>query len=144
MKSLKPWKFLGFKGNDKTYTSITALNANLNIENGLAHASAVRFETEGAIVTGDGTINLVDQGLDLRLIASLSKELLDRAGGNRIGGLMVTALSGPDGAVVVPVRVRGISSLKPRVTADAERFAEMKLKTLEHPIDAVKGIFDRH
>jgi uncharacterized protein involved in outer membrane biogenesis len=138
----KAGRFLGFKGDGRAYTTINALSGALTIENGTAQASNLRLEADGATVTGDGTINLVNQGLGLRLVATLTKELLERAGGNGIGGLMVTALSNADGSVAVPVRVGG-SFAQPRVTPDAERFAEMKFKMLEHPVDAVKGIFDR-
>ncbi|HEY3739394.1 MAG TPA: AsmA family protein [Bryobacteraceae bacterium] len=135
-------KFLGFKGDGKTFTTITNLDAVLAIQNGVADASELRLDADGAKVSGTGMINLVDQGLNLRLVATLSKELLDRAGGNTVGGLMVTALSTADGSVVVPIRVTG-SFAQPHVTPDAERFAEMRIKMLEHPVDAVKGIFDR-
>lgn len=135
-------RFLGFKGDGKNFTNITSLEAVLAIENGVADASELRLDADGAKVSGTGMINLVDQGLNLRLVATLSRDLLDRAGGNTVGGLMVTALSTADGSVVVPIRVTG-SFAQPHVTPDAERFAEMKIKMLEHPVDAVKGIFDR-
>ena len=139
-------KFLGFSGEGSNFTKITLLNAALTIQNGIANATDLKLETDGASVAGGGVINLADQALDLRLIASLSKDMSTKAGGTGIGGLMVTALSGANGAVVVPVRVTG-SFAQPHVSPDAQKFAQMKLESLKNPAGdlggAVLGIFDR-
>ena len=141
----KVGKFLGITGDATNFTKITLLNAALAIQNGIANATELKLDTDGASVSGAGTINLMDQALDLRMTASLSKDMSDRAGGNRIGGLMITALSGTNGALMVPVHVGGTLSA-PRVTPDAERFAQMKLQMFKNPVDlgnAVLGVFDR-
>jgi hypothetical protein len=62
-----------------------------------------------------------------------------------IGGLMVTALTSQNGAIVVPVHVTG-SIGQPKVAPDAEMFARMKLEQLKNPGQigtAVMGIFDK-
>ena len=105
----------------------------------------MKLETDGASIAGGGTINLVDQALDLRMTASLSKAMSDKAGGSGIGGIMVTALSGSNGVLVVPVRVGGMLGA-PRVTPDAEAFARMKLQSFKDPANiggAVMGVFDQ-
>ena len=141
----KVGRFLGMGGSAENFTKITLLSAALAIQNGIADATDMRLETEGASIAGGGTINLVDQALNLKLTASLSKEMSDRVGGNGIGGLMVTALSASNGVLVVPVHVGG-SLGAPRVTPDADAFAKMKLQSFKDPANiggAVLGVFDR-
>ena len=141
----KVGKFLGLEGDSSNFTKITLLSAALAIQNGMANASDMRLETEGASLAGGGTINLIDQTLNLRLAASLNKDMSERAGGNRIGGLMITALSNAAGGLTVPIHVGG-SLGNPRVTPDAEGFAKMKLQSFKDPAaigSTVLGIFDR-
>ena len=141
----KVGQFLGFSAKTDNFTKITLLNAALTIQNGMASASDLRLETDGATIAGGGTINLVDQALDLRMTASLSKAMSDQAGGTGIGGMMVTAFSGTNGVLVVPVRVGGHMGA-PRVTPDAEAFARMKLNSFKDPANlggTVMGILDQ-
>ena len=141
----KVGKFLGMAGDTSNFTKITLLSAALAIQNGMANATDMKLETDGATIVGAGTINLVDQTVDLHMTAGLSKDLSDKAGGNGIGGMMVTALSGASGALVVPVHVTGPLG-SPRVTPDAEAFARMKLQSFKNPAEignTVLGIFDR-
>lgn len=139
----KVGKFLGFQGDSKDYTAITALAGSLDIHNGVAEASDLALQMTGAAVAGDGTIDLVNQTLDLRFTVSLDKELSDKVGGRSIGGFMVTALASANGQLVVPARVTGTFA-QPHVTPDAERFAKMKLKGIAPAVtDSVFRIFDR-
>ena len=141
----KVGKFLGIIGDTSNFTKINLLSAILAIQNGIAQVNEMKLETDGASISGGGTINLVDQALDLRLTTTLNKDMSERAGGNRIGGLMITALSGNNGGLVVPVHVGGLLG-SPRVTPDAEGFARMKLQQFKDPArigDAVLGILDR-
>jgi len=135
-------KFLGISGDASNFTKINLLSAALAIEAGIAHATDLKLEIDGAAVNGNGNINIVNQGLDLRLVASLSKEMTARAGGTGIGGIMVTALSDSTGSLVVPVRVTGTVN-QPHVSPDAEKFAQMKLQMLKNPAEAVFGILGR-
>jgi hypothetical protein len=71
----------------------------------------------------------VNQALNLRLTAVLSREFSDFAGGTRVGGIMATVLANQRGELVVPMLVTGTMQ-QPQFAPDAERIAEMKLRNL--------------
>jgi hypothetical protein len=83
---------------------------------------------EGTIA-GAGLVNLVDQSLDMKLTAVLSKEFSQRVGGQNIGGFMNTALANNQGELVIPLQVSG-TFMQPRFAPDLEQVAQMKLQNL--------------
>lgn len=84
---------------------------------------------EGGSLGATGTINLVDQTINLKATAILDKVFSQKVGGTGIGGYLSTALSNNKGELVLPVIITGTFD-KPRFAPDPARFAEMKLKNL--------------
>jgi hypothetical protein len=74
-------------------------------------------------------VNLVDQAINMKVTAVLSKEMAQKAGGNQIAGLMKTVLANQKGELVIPAIVSGTMS-NPHFAPDAESFAQMRLKNL--------------
>ncbi len=96
----------------------------------MAHTSDLTAAIDDdATIAGTGSINLVNQALNLRLTAVLSREFSDFAGGTRVGGIMTTVLANQRGELVVPMLVTGTMP-HPQFAPDVERIAEMKLRNL--------------
>jgi AsmA protein len=110
-------------------TGIAALSGTFAVTNGLAQTDDLKATIEGGSLGASGSINLVDQSVNLRLTAVLSKDFSQRVGGTRIGGYMTTALANQQGELVVPMLMTG-SMQQPRFAPDARRVAEMKLQNL--------------
>jgi AsmA protein len=110
-------------------TRVASLTGGFVIKDGLARTDDLTASIDIGKLGASGTIDLADQRVDLRLVAVMSKEASDKAGGSRIGGFMTTALANQQGELVIPLLVSGTMS-SPRVTPDVQRFAEMRLKSL--------------
>ncbi|HBY63848.1 MAG TPA: hypothetical protein DEH78_28820 [Solibacterales bacterium] len=122
-------RFAGLASAPDAFTSVAKMRAAMNIAGGVATAEELALDLGGATLGGTGTINLVDQKVSLRLLAVLGKEMTQRAGGNKIAGLLTTALANPQGELVIPALVSGTLA-QPRFTPDAERVAQMKVRSL--------------
>jgi AsmA protein len=122
-------RFVTGQGQAERSTSIAGLSGNFDVRNGVARTQDLRASIEGGTMGATGTINLVDQSLDLRLTTVLSREYTDRVGGTKVGGFMATALANQQGELVVPLIVTGTLQ-QPRFAPDAQRVAEMKVKNL--------------
>jgi uncharacterized protein involved in outer membrane biogenesis len=122
-------KFITGQPRAERSTRIAALRGDFKVTNGLARTENLTASIEGGTLGAAGTVNLVDQSLDLRLTAVLSREYSQKAGGSGIGGFMTTALSNQQGELVVPLLVSGTMS-KPRFAPDVQRFTEMRVKNL--------------
>ena len=101
----------------------------LKVSNGLARTDNLQMQIEGATLAAAGTVNLVDQALNLKVTAVLDREMSQKVGGTRIGGYMQTALANSRGELVIPALVSGTLA-QPSFSPDAARMAEMKLKNL--------------
>jgi AsmA protein len=110
-------------------TRVAGLSGNFAVTDGLARTDDLTASIEGGTVGATGTVNLVDQSLNLRLTAVLSRAFTERVGGTRVGGFMATALANEQGELVIPLLVTG-SMQQPRVAPDAQRVAEMRVKNL--------------
>jgi uncharacterized protein involved in outer membrane biogenesis len=110
-------------------TQIAALSGNFDIQNGLARTSDMTASIEGGTLGASGTVNLVDQSLNMRLTTVLTREYTEKIGGSRVGGYLSTVLANQQGELVVPLIVTG-STAQPRVAPDTQRLAEMKLQNL--------------
>ena len=97
--------------------------------NGLARTENLTASIEGGTLGATGTINLVDQSLNLRLTTVLSSDYSQRVGGSRVGGFMTTTLANQQGELVVPLLVTGTMA-RPRFAPDVQRIAEMKVRSL--------------
>lgn len=110
-------------------TSVAALTGTFTVTNGLARTDDLKANIAGGTLAGSGTLNLVDQSVNMRLTAVLDRDFSQRAGGTRVGGWMTTALANQQGELVVPILMTGTMQ-QPRFAPDAQRMAEMKLKNL--------------
>jgi AsmA protein len=122
-------RFVTGRANAERATQIAALTGTFLVTNGVARTDDLRASLDGGMLGATGTINLVDQSVNMRLAAVLSREASQRAGGSRIGGFMTTALANEQGELVVPMLLSGTMS-QPRFAPDVQRIAEMKLKNL--------------
>jgi len=122
-------RFLGFRKSGEVATHIVDLVGDLDIVNGVVRTDNLRMTLTDGSVLASGRIDLADQTLDTRLLVTVHKDLSAQVGGSKIGGFMSTAFGTRSGELIVPVVVSG-SLAKPRVTPDAARVAEMKLKGL--------------
>jgi uncharacterized protein involved in outer membrane biogenesis len=122
-------RFLGAVGQSGSDTELEKLAGTLNVKNGVATTdNLVAILKEGSL-SASGLINLVDQGINMRLNAVLASTVSSRVGGTKIGGYLNTALANSKGELVIPARVTGSLS-KPMFTPDAEALAQMKLNSL--------------
>ena len=122
-------KFLGFRKSGEVATNIVDLTGDLQISDGAASTDNLRMTLEDGSVLATGVFNLVDQTLGMRLLVTLHKGMSAQVGGANVGGFMSTAFGNDKGELMIPVVVSGTFA-KPRVTPDAERIAQMKLKSL--------------
>lgn len=123
-------RFIRGDDGDQQITKVRDLSARFTVTNGVAHTSDLTASIDDdATMAATGSINLVNQALNLRLTAVLSREFSDAAGGMRVGGMMSTVLANQRGELVVPMLVTGTMQ-QPQFAPDVERIAEMKLRNL--------------
>jgi AsmA protein len=124
-------------------TTINQMTGNIAIKNGVAQTNNVEALLDIGNVGITGTANLVNQELNLRVSAVMSKELSQKAGGTNIGGYAKTALSNSDGDLVIPATVTGTFQ-HPKFAPDLQQVAQMKLKGLipnfNNPAAGVSGL----
>jgi AsmA protein len=111
------------------FTNLQQLSGDFDVRNGVATTNNLKALIDGGTVAANGAINLVDESLNMKLTAVLSKSYSDQVGGSGVGGYMQTALANNRGELVLPVLVTG--SLKnPNFAPDLETIAQMKLQNL--------------
>jgi uncharacterized protein involved in outer membrane biogenesis len=111
------------------FTRLIRLNGNFDITNGVARTNNLEAVIEDGSLAADGTVDLVEQKLNLKLTAVLSQDYSQTVGGMRVGGLLNTVLANQKGELVIPVLLSG--TLKnPRFAPDFEKIARMKLENL--------------
>ncbi len=116
----------------ESLTNIAHLGGDIEFRNGLATTNNLQMAMEGGSLAATGSVNLVDQTLNLKATA-----ILDRALSQKAGGALSIALANNKGELTIPVNITGTLA-KPRFVPDTARYAEMKLKTLQSP----QGIID--
>jgi AsmA protein len=135
--------FLKPNEKDQGFTNISQMTGKIDVKNGFAQTSNLLATLDIGNVGVVGTANLVNEALDLRATAVLSKDFSQRAGGTGIGGYMNTALANNQGELVIPAIVGGTFE-NPRFTPDLQQIAQMKLKgllpNLNNPSTGVAGI----
>jgi uncharacterized protein involved in outer membrane biogenesis len=122
-------RFVGYANSPQAFTNIVQLAGDLNVTDGIAKTDNLRLQIEGATLTMAGIVNLVDQTLNLNTTAVLDRETSRKVGGTGIGGYLNTALSNPQGELVIPALVTGTIG-QPKFTPDAARMAQMKAKSI--------------
>ena len=120
-------KFSG--GAAKGYTSISASDGHLDIHNGVATTNDLKAAMDGGTMAAAGTMNLVNQGLNMHVTAVLDKSFSQSVGGTAVGGYLNTALANKNGELVLPVIVTGTTS-HPLVAPDVQKIAQMKLNNM--------------
>ncbi|HWD99563.1 MAG TPA: AsmA-like C-terminal region-containing protein, partial [Bryobacteraceae bacterium] len=122
-------KFVGYSVNPQNLTTIVKLSGDLGIVNGVATTRNLELQMDGGSLAATGSMNLADQTLNLKTTAVIDRGASQKAGGNRIGGFMQTALANSNGELVIPAIVTG-SFAHPHFAPDIEQMAQMKLKNL--------------
>lgn len=122
-------KFGGGGTGAKGYTAISQMTGTFNIHNGVAQTNDLKAALDVGNLAATGTMDLVNQGLNLHLTAVLNKGFSQSVGGTSVGGYLNTALANKNGELVLPVFVTGNMN-HPTVTPDVEQLAQMKLKNL--------------
>jgi AsmA protein len=122
-------KFSGGGTGAKGYTAISQMTGTFNIHNGVAQTDDLKAALDVGNLAASGTINFLNQDLNLHLTAVLNKGFSQSVGGTGVGGYLNTALANKNGELVLPVLVTGNMN-HPIVAPDVEQLAQMKLKNL--------------
>jgi len=129
-----------------TVTPFLGLSGDFNVENGIARTENLRMDLDVGSVQIGGVMNLADQTLNMKLLATLARQFSEQAGGSRIGGYLTSAVSNSKGELLIPLLVGGSFS-RPHLAPDIVTMGKLKLQhampTLigspESVIDAIKG-----
>src|SRR5271165_3612075 len=116
-------------GGEIGYTAISQMTGTFNVRNGVAQTSDLKAALDVGTLAGTGTINLVNQDLNMHVTAVLNKGFSQSVGGSGVGGYLNTALANKNGELVLPVLITGNMN-HPIVSPDIEQIAQMKLKNL--------------
>jgi AsmA protein len=134
---------LGMHRQSQGFTEIQRMTGAIAIRNGIADTSNTEAFLDFGNANISGTANLVNQALDLRMTAVLSKASSQQAGGMNITGFLRTALANNQGELVIPVLVTGTFE-HPHFAPDLQQVAQMRLKGLvpnfNNPASAVSGL----
>ncbi len=122
-------KFVGFAQQSKPFTDIVGLTGDVQVRDGVAKTENLLVQMDTGSLGAAGTVNLVDESLNLRVTAILDSATSQTVGGSRVGGYLTSALVNSKGEMVIPAIVTGTFA-KPRFAPDAARVAEMKLKNI--------------
>jgi len=110
-------------------TALKSFSGTLNIANGLATTNNLIAVLDAGSLSANGSLNLVNEGLDLHMTAVLANAASQSVGGTSIGGFLNTALANTKGELVLPVLVTG-SMAHPVFAPDVQALAKMKLNHL--------------
>ncbi len=122
-------KFTGASSVGNGATHVSSLTGDFDIKNGVASTNDLKALTDAGTVAATGTASLVDQGLNMKATAVLSKTSSQQVGGNAIGGMMTTAMANQNGEIVIPVLVSGTIP-SPKVEPDVSAMAQMRMHNL--------------
>ncbi|HVJ04773.1 MAG TPA: AsmA family protein [Candidatus Saccharimonadales bacterium] len=122
-------KFTGASKIGDGATHISQLTGNFDLRNGLASTNDLKALTDAGTIAATGTASLVNQGLDMKATAVLSKTSSQQVGGTGIGGLMTTAMANKNGEIVIPVLVTGTIP-DPKVAPDVSQMAKMRMSNM--------------
>ena len=122
-------KFSGAGTQAKGYTSISQMSGTFNLHSGVAQTNDLKAALDVGTMAGTGTINLINQDLNMHVTAVLDKGFSQSVGGTGVGGYLNTALANKNGELVLPVLITGNMN-RPIVAPDLEQLARMKLNNL--------------
>src|SRR5437763_17121947 len=98
----------------------------MNIANGVGTTNDLKPLMDAGSLAAAGSVNLVNETLNMHMTAVLSSGLSQSVGGTQVGGYMNTALANKNGELVVPVIVTGTMA-HPTFAPDVQAMAKMKL-----------------
>ncbi|HUI83185.1 MAG TPA: AsmA family protein [Candidatus Binatia bacterium] len=113
----------------KGYTAFSQMSGTFNIRNGVANTNDTKAALDIGNMAATGTINLVNQDLNMHVTAVLNKGFSQSVGGTGVGGYLNTALANKNGELVLPVLITGNMN-HPLVAPDVEQIAKMKVNNL--------------
>ena len=122
-------KFVGYSRAPQQFTNLAQLTGSFNVINGLAQTNDLKAVIDGGTMAGEGTVNLAEQTLNMRVTAVLSKAMSQTVGGTGIGGLMQTALANNRGELVIPILLTGTFQ-HPSFAPDLSKIGQMKLQNM--------------
>jgi uncharacterized protein involved in outer membrane biogenesis len=122
----------------KPFTDLVQLTGDFDIKNGVARTQNLKAVIPGGSLAADGSVDLAQQALNLRLTAVLSKDYSQSVGGTNVAGWLNTVLANSNGELVIPVLVSGNFNA-PQFAPDVQKVAQMKLEnlvpSLQNPAD---------
>src|SRR5581483_1038995 len=102
------------------FTNVAKMAGNFNVRNGVAQTNDLQAVIDGATLSANGLVNMVDNSANMHVTAVLTKAMTDSIGGiGGVGGYMNTALANRNGELVIPVIMTGSLS-SPRIEPDLE------------------------
>jgi hypothetical protein len=113
----------------KGYTAISQMSGTFNLRNGVAQTNDMKAVLDIGNMAATGTINLVNQDLNMHVTAVLNKGFSQSVGGTGVGGYLQTALANKNGELVLPVLITGNMN-HPLVAPDLEQIAKMRVNNL--------------
>jgi len=108
-------------------TPFLALTGDVNLRDGVASTDNLVLNLDSGTVQMSGTMNLVNESLNLKMVTTLGKSYTEQVGGSRVGGYLTAAVLNSRGEMVIPALVTGSFSA-PRVAPDAAAMAKLKLQ----------------
>jgi AsmA protein len=111
----------------KGYTAISQMTGTFNVHNGVAQTNDLKAALDIGTMAATGTMNLVNQGINMHVTTVLNKGFSQSVGGTGVGGYLNTALANKNGELVIPVLLTG-NMQHPMVAPDVEQIAQMRLK----------------
>ena len=122
-------KFTGAPAQTGSGTALKSLAGTMNIVNGVGTTNDLKAVMDAGSLAAAGSVNLVNETLNMHVTAVLSNGLSQSVGGTQVGGYMNTALANKSGELVLPVIVTGTMS-HPTFAPDVQAIAKMKLNNL--------------
>ncbi len=121
--------FLGYAKKQAGLTDVAKLSGSMNFREGVGNTEDLRMEFAGGALSAAGTMNLIDQAMNMRLTSVFDRDFSQRVGGQQIGGFLKTALANEKGELVIPSLASGTFP-NIRFAPDPQRIAEMRAKNL--------------
>jgi AsmA protein len=110
-------------------TALKRLSGTMNIVNGVATTNNLIASLDAGSLSANGSVNLVDQSLNMHMTAVLASGMSQSVGGTSVGGFLNTALANKNGELVLPVVVTGTMA-HPVFAPDVQAIAKMRLNNL--------------
>lgn len=110
-------------------TALKRFSGTMNFVNGVATTNNLIASLDAGSLSANGSVNLVDQSLNMHMTAVLASGVSQTVGGTSVGGFLNTALANKNGELVLPVVVTGTMA-HPIFAPDVQAIAKMKLNNL--------------